>query len=61
MYTNYIYIYIYIYKPYIYINLIYIYITVHPMSKYMSCHNAIVIITGRAHCFHNRPFCLCKI
>ena len=29
------------------------YITVHPVPKCMSCHKAIVVITGRAHCFHD--------
>ena len=24
-----------------------------PMPKCMSCHKAIVVITGRAHCFHD--------
>ena len=28
-------------------------ITVHHVPKYMSCHKAIVVITGRAHCFHD--------
>ena len=27
--------------------------TVHPVPKCMSCHKAIVVITGRAHCFHD--------
>ena len=27
--------------------------TVHHVPKCMSCHNAIVVITGRAHCFHD--------
>ena len=26
---------------------------VHHVPKYMSCHKAIVVITGRAHCFHD--------
>ena len=35
------------------------------LPKYMSCHKAIVVITGRAHCFHDctyilRPSCFCK-
>ena len=25
----------------------------HMMPKCMSCHKAIVVITGRAHCFHD--------
>ena len=27
--------------------------TVDHVPKYMSCHEAIVVITGRAHCFHD--------
>ena len=27
--------------------------TVHHVPKCMSCHKAIVVITGRAHCFHD--------
>ena len=27
--------------------------TVHHLPKCMSCHKAIVVITGRAHCFHD--------
>ena len=27
--------------------------TVHHVPKYMSCHKANVVITGRAHCFHD--------
>ena len=27
--------------------------TVHHVPKYMSWHKAIVVITGRAHCFHD--------
>ena len=27
--------------------------TVHIVPKYMSCHRAIVVITGEAHCFHD--------
>ena len=27
-------------------------VTVHHVPKCMSCHKAIVVITGRAHCFH---------
>ena len=39
---------------------------VHHVPKCMSCHKAIVRITGRAHCFHDgtyilRPSCFCKI
>ena len=26
---------------------------VHHVPKCMSCHKAIVVITGRAHCFHD--------
>ena len=47
-----LYIYIYIYM-YIYI---YIYITVHHVPKCMSCHKAIVVITGRAHCFYDNIY-----
>ena len=28
-------------------------ITVHHVPKCMSCHKAIVLITGSAHCFHD--------
>ena len=31
-------------------------ITVHHVPKCMSCHKAIVVITGRAHCFHDYIF-----
>ena len=51
-YISYIYIYIYVYAimktmcpPG--------YQTVHHVSKCMSCHRAIVVVTGRAHCFHD--------
>ena len=27
--------------------------TVHHVPKCISCHKAIVVITGRAHCFHD--------
>ena len=27
--------------------------TLHHVPKCMSCHKAIVVITGRAHCFHD--------
>ena len=27
--------------------------TVHHVPKCMSCHKPIVVITGRAHCFHD--------
>ena len=30
--------------------------SVHHVSKCMSYHEAIAVITGRAHCFHN---CIC--
>ena len=33
----------------------YIYITVHHVPKYMSCHKAIVVITGRAHIYYVHP------
>ena len=41
-------------------------LTVHHVPKCMSCHRAIVVITGRAYCFHNciyilRPCCFCEI
>ena len=26
---------------------------VHHVPKCMSCHKALVVITGRAHCFHD--------
>ena len=55
------YIYIYIYILYIIYLSIYLsiylythtYITVHHVAKCMSCHKAIVMITGKAHCFHD--------
>ena len=28
-------------------------VTVHHVPKCISCHEAIVVITGRAHCFHD--------
>ena len=39
---------------------------VHHVPKCMSCHKAIVVITGRAHCFHDyiyilRSSCFCEI
>ena len=44
------------------------YITVHHVPKCMSCHKAIVVITGRADCFHDyiyiyilRSSCFCEI
>ena len=38
----------------------------HMMYGCMSCHKAIVVITGRAHCFHDhiyilRSSCFCEI
>ena len=41
-------------------------VTVHHVPKCMSCHKAIVVITGRAHCFHDyiyilRSSCFCEI
>ena len=30
----------------------------HMMPKCMSCHKAIVVITGRADCFHD--YCICR-
>ena len=47
-----IYIYIYIYKW----SLVHWYqqcVTVHHVPKCMSCHKVIVVMTGRAHCFHD--------
>ena len=40
--------------------------TVHHVPKCMSCHKAIVVITGRAHCFHDYIYilgssCFCEI
>ena len=60
MYT-YIYVYIYIHTFLIYIYVYAImktmcppgYQTVHHVPKCMSCHRAIVVITGRAHSFHD--------
>ena len=50
----YMYIYIHIYLYYIHI---YIYdVRLHHVSKCMSCHKAIVVITGRAHCFHDNIY-----
>ena len=31
---------------------------VHHVPKCMSCHKAIVVITGRAHCFHDCTYIL---
>ena len=35
------------------------------VSNCISCHKAIVVITGRAHCFHDyiyiTPSCFCEI
>ena len=39
-------------------------VTVHHVPKCMSCHKTIVVITGRAHCFHDCIFIyryICKI
>ena len=41
-------------------------VTVHRVPKCMSCHKAIMVITGRAHCFHDyiyilRSSCFCEI
>ena len=38
----------------------------HDVPKCMSCHKAIVVVTGRAPCFHDciyilRPSCFCEI
>ena len=57
-YTIYIYIYIYIYTYTIYTYIhtyIHIYTWEHNvrLPKWMSCHKVIVVITGRAHCFHD--------
>ena len=30
--------------------------TVHHVPKCMSCHKAIVVITGRAYCFHDNIY-----
>ena len=40
--------------------------TVRHVPKCMSCHKAIVVVTGRAHCFHDyiyilRSSCFCEI
>ena len=39
--------------------------TVYHVPKCMRCHKAIVVITGRSHCFHGciyiTPSCLCEI
>ena len=29
---------------------------VHHVPKYMSCHKGLVVITGRAHCFHHNIY-----
>ena len=31
-------------------------ITIHHVPKCMSCHKAIMVITGRAHCFHDNIY-----
>ena len=46
------YIYIYVYKNKHTCKHIYI----HHVPKCMSCHKAIVVITGRAHCFHDNIY-----
>ena len=28
-------------------------VAVHHVPKFMSCHKAIMVLTGRAHCFHD--------
>ena len=33
-------------------------VTVHRVPKCMGCHKAIVVITGRAHCFHDYTYIL---
>ena len=50
-----------------------LYVTVHHVPKCMSCCRAILVITGRAHCFHDcvytynmyiyllHPSCFCEI
>ena len=41
------------------ISLVYWYqqcVTLHHLSKYMSCHKAIVLITGIAHFFYTYPY-----
>ena len=30
--------------------------SIHHVPKCMSCHKAIVVITGRAHCFHDNIY-----
>ena len=34
----------------------YVYVCVHHAPKCMSCHKAIVVITGRPHCFHENIY-----
>ena len=40
-------------------------VNAHHVSKCMSCHKAIAVITGRTHCFHDyiyiTPSCFCEI
>ena len=45
---------------YVYVNIYNIYVNIyintyiiHHVPKCMSCHKAIVVITGRAHCLHD--------
>ena len=50
--TSYIFYIIYTYYTNIHLY-IYTCIYIHHVPKCMSCHKAIVLITGRAHCFHD--------
>ena len=36
------------------------YVCVYPVPKFRSCHKAIMVITGRAHCIHLYVYiCIC--
>ena len=41
---------IHVFLLYIYNNAILQCVTVHRVPKFTSCHNAIMVVTGRAHC-----------
>ena len=62
--SQYMYIWLYIICiQYIYIyTLVHCYqqcVTVHHVPKCMSCHKAILVITGRTHCLHDYTYILC--
>ena len=50
-----------IWCTYIYILNIYIYIYVYHVPKCMNCHKAVVVLTGRAHCFHDNIYVMLNL